>query len=183
MTKHCASRQSLAILNKGASPIYFGPQRFGYRNDSTCLAQHLSKTTSRRFTNAVGQTELDTQEDFIKAPKLYEEGRLEEAFYMWHSAFGDYRRALKSLMRTNGNLKKAFRDFDHRLIGLFIAAWQSDLFNKTLARRMPDIDVLLKGDMAYKHENGASFRVENRRSNSLAATLCDHPTGPLLAAG
>lgn len=176
------AEQSLSLLNKRGVPNYFGPQRFGYRSDSHLLGAALVKNDLQAFYDTLlGRPDLDTQEDFIKARTLYEQGRLEEAFYMWHSAFGDYRRALKSLMRTNGNLKKAFRDFDHRLINLFVAAWQSDLFNRTLARRMPEIDVLLKGDMAYKHDNGACFRVEDP---SAEQPRCDafaiSPTGPLL---
>lgn len=174
--------KALDILNQRGVPNYFGPQRFGYRNDSHLLGAALVKNDLQRFYDTLlGKPELDVQPDFIQARKYYEEGKLEEAFYMWHSAFGDYRRALKSLMRTGGNVKRAIRDFDHRLISLFIAAWQSDLFNQVLSRRMPRIDKLLKGDMAYKHDNGACFRVEDA---GVEQSRCDRfeisPTGPLL---
>lgn len=174
--------QSLEILNRRGVPNYFGPQRFGYRNDSHLLGAALVKNDLQTFYNTLlGRPELDTQPDFIQARKFYEEGKLEEAFYMWHSAFGDYRRALKSLMRTGGNFKKSIRDIDHRMISLFIAAWQSDLFNETLARRMPNIDKLLKGDMAYKHDNGACFRVEDAAAEQPRCEAFDiSPTGPLL---
>lgn len=174
--------ESLAILNRRGVPNYFGPQRFGYRNDSHLMGAALVKNDLQAFYDTLlGRPELDVQPDFIQARKLYEEGRLEEAFYMWHSAFGDYRRALKSLMKNNGNVKRAFRDFDHRLISLFIAAWQSDLFNRTLVRRMPNIDKLLKGDMAYKHDNGACFRVEDAAAEQpRCEAFAISPTGPLL---
>jgi tRNA pseudouridine13 synthase len=173
--------KALSILNQRGVPNYFGPQRFGYRGDSHLLGAALVKNDLQAFYDTLlGKPELDIQPDFIKARTLYEEGKLEEAFYMWHSAFGDYRRALKSLMRTGGNVKKAFRDFDHRLISLFIAAWQSDLFNQTLTRRMPNIDTLLKGDMAYKHDNGACFRVEDTGTEQPRCDAFDiSPTGPL----
>ena len=59
--------------------------------------------------------------------------------------------------------------------------FRSYLFNQVLAARMPDIDKLLVGDMAYKHINGACFRVEDV---VLEQPRCDSfeisPTGPLL---
>ncbi|MCE5187328.1 MAG: tRNA pseudouridine(13) synthase TruD [Planctomycetaceae bacterium] len=175
------AEQALTILNRRGVPNYFGPQRFGYRNDSHLLGAALVKNDLQAFYDTLlGKPEMDVQPDFIQARKLYEEGRLEEAFYMWHSAFGDYRRALKSLIRNHGNLRKAFRDFDHRLISLFLAAWQSELFNQVLTRRMPNIDKLLKGDMAYKHDNGACFRVEDAAVEQPRCDVFDiSPTGPL----
>ncbi|MBN2212105.1 MAG: tRNA pseudouridine(13) synthase TruD, partial [Sedimentisphaerales bacterium] len=56
----------------------------------------------------------------------------------------------------------------------------SELFNQVLAARMPDVDRLLRGDMAMKHENGACFRVEDA---AVEQPRCDRfeisPTGPL----
>jgi len=70
---------------------------------------------------------------------------------------------------------------DKHLQGLFVSAYQSDVFNRVLAARMPDIDKVLLGDMAYKHDNGACFRVEQAETEQ---PRCDRfeisPTGPLL---
>ena len=70
---------------------------------------------------------------------------------------------------------------DKHLKGLFISAYQSDLFNRVLAARMPNIDKLLLGDMAYMHDNGACFHVEQPE---VEQPRCDRfeisPTGPLL---
>ncbi|MCJ7778678.1 MAG: tRNA pseudouridine(13) synthase TruD [Sedimentisphaerales bacterium] len=61
-----------------------------------------------------------------------------------------------------------------------VSAYQSYLFNQVLAARMPNIDKLFVGDMAYKHANGACFRVvdaaaEQGRCHNFEIS----PTGPL----
>ncbi len=77
--------------------------------------------------------------------------------------------------------KRVYYTIDKHLKGLFISAYQSHLFNRVLATRMPNIDKLLLGDMAYLHVNGACFRVEQPE---VEQPRCDRfeisPTGPLL---
>jgi tRNA pseudouridine13 synthase len=84
----------------------------------------------------------------------------------------------KAQMRSK---KRIYYSIDKHLKGLFVSAYQSDLFNRVLAARMPDIDKLLVGDMAYLHVNGACFRVEQP---AIEQPRCDRfeisPTGPLL---
>jgi tRNA pseudouridine13 synthase len=63
----------------------------------------------------------------------------------------------------------------------FVSAYQSELFNQVLEARMPDIDKLLTGDMAYKHITGAMLKVEDA---ALQQPRCEafeiSPTGPLV---
>ncbi len=178
------AEQIMETLAAKGVPNYFGPQRFGYRYDSHLLGGAIVKHDLKTFYDILlGKPEYDTQEEFITARTLYEQGNLEAALDAWHSAFGDHRKALKSLLRFDGDLKKAFRRFDRRLLSLFVAAWQSDVFNRVLAARMPEIDKLLDGDMAVKHVNGACFRVEDA---NIEQSRCDafeiSPTGPLIGA-
>ncbi|MFZ9010601.1 MAG: tRNA pseudouridine(13) synthase TruD [Anaerohalosphaeraceae bacterium] len=169
-------------LSAKGVPNYFGPQRFGYRGDSHLLGGAVVKKNTQDFYDILlGRPELAPDDEFVPARQLYEKGLYEESFYEWHSAFGDHRKALKTLVRLNGNTNRAFRQFDKHLLRLFVAAWQSDLFNRVLAARMPGIDTLLDGDMAYKHANGASFCVEDAAAEQ---ARCDgfeiSPTGPLV---
>ena len=75
----------------------------------------------------------------------------------------------------------AVRAVDERLRRLWVSALQSRLFNDVVARRIESIDRLLNGDVAYKHDNGACFRVENA---ALEQPRCDafeiSPSGPLV---
>jgi tRNA pseudouridine13 synthase len=177
-----SARNIMNILCHRGVPNYFGLQRFGYRYDSHLLGAAVIKHNTQEFFDLLlGRPELDTQEEFIKARKLYETGNFEEAFYAWHPAFRDHRKALKVLMKNDGNMNKTFRAMDKHLLSLLVAAWQSDLFNTVLAKRLPLIDKLLEGDMAYKHENGACFRVENPDAEQSRCDAFDiSPTGPLI---
>jgi tRNA pseudouridine13 synthase len=176
-----AAEKILDILTVKGVPNYFGPQRFGYRGDSHLVGQAAVKNDTKGFFDSLlGRPDLNPQDEFVHARQLYEQGEYEAALYEWHSAFGDHRKALKSLIRNRGNTHKAFRQFNRNLIRLLISAWQSDIFNRVLARRMPGIDRLLDGDMAYKHDNGACFTVEDAAGEQ---PRCDaftiSPTGPL----
>jgi tRNA pseudouridine13 synthase len=85
------------------------------------------------------------------------------------------------LIQRKGNKKAASHAVDKDLKRLFVSAFQSELFNRVVAARMPDIDKMLTGDMAMKHENGACFRVEDA---AVEQSRCERfeisPTGPLL---
>ncbi|MCD6174576.1 MAG: tRNA pseudouridine(13) synthase TruD [Planctomycetes bacterium] len=176
------AEQIMEILSIKGVPNYFGPQRFGYRGDSHLLGQAVIKKDTQDFFDVLlGWPELFGDDEFTEARQLYEQGLFEEAFYKWHSAFGDHRKALKTLIRLSGNTNRAFRQFDKRMLRLYVAAWQSDLFNRVLAARMPDIDTILDGDMAYKHANGASFCVEDAAAEQPRCDTFDiSPTGPLI---
>ena len=47
------------------------------------------------------------------------------------------------------------------LVRLYVSAYQSSLFNRLLAARMPDLHRLEAGDLAYLHDRGAVFRVDD----------------------
>ena len=123
----------------------------------------IKKNTQDFFDILLGRPELAPDDEFVPARQLYEKGLYEEAFYEWHSAFGDHRKALKTLMRLAGNTNRAFRQFDKHLLRLFVAAWQSDLFNRVLAARMPDIDTLLDGHVGRA---GSPGRVHIHKADS-----------------
>lgn len=172
----------LGVLCEKGVPNYFGSQRFGYRYDSHLLGKAIVKDDLKEFFGLLlGRPEYDTQDEFIRARVLYEQGDLEGAYDAWHPAFEDHRKALRILIQSGGNRGKALRRFDERLLALFVAAWQSDLFNSVLAARMPDIDKILVGDMAWKHDNGACFQVENSEVEQPRCDAFDiSPTGPLV---
>jgi len=70
-----------------------------------------------------------------------------------------------------------------KLRNLLVNAFQSELFNRVLARRMPKLGHLQAGDVAWLHRNGAVFRVgseedaarEQRRADAFEIS----PSGPL----
>lgn len=62
----------------------------------------------------------------------------------------------------------------------YVNAYQSEIFNRVLARRLDSFDRVMAGDWAMKHENGACFPVEDaEREQPRAAAFEISPTGPL----
>ncbi len=90
------------------------------------------------------------------------------------------RRLLARLMKTH-RPSAAVRTVDEKLRRLWISALQSRMFNAVLAQRIDSLDRLDVGDLAYKHENGACFLVENVETEQPRADAFEiSPTGPLV---
>lgn len=176
------AEQVIAILVDKGVPNYFGGQRFGLRSETHLLGEAVSKNKINEFVDIfLGQPKIDELSTFAAARSFYETGDYSKALETWPYSYSDQRYALKALLANNGNKKKAYNTIDKHLKRFFVSAYQSDLFNQVLASRMPDIDKLVVGDMAYKHINGACFRVDD---DVLEQPRCDKfeisPTGPLL---
>ena len=69
---------------------------------------------------------------------------------------------------------------DRRLLGLYVSAFQSYLFNEVVAARAENLGQLVAGDLAWKHDNGAVFRVEDPAAEQPRADRFEiSPTGPM----
>lgn len=169
------------VLIRRGVPNYFGPQRFGGRGNSAQLGWQLIENNTEEFCRLLlGDPANETDKRFIEARTLYEQGRYQEALDCWPKSFHDHRRMLTSLVKSKGNFKRASRDLPDPMKSLLVSAWQSEIFNEVLAARMPDIDKLLVGDMAMKHDNGACFHVENADAEQPRCERFEiSPTGPL----
>jgi tRNA pseudouridine13 synthase len=63
---------------------------------------------------------------------------------------------------------------------MFASAFQSDLFNRVLERRLAEIDSVREGDLAYLHRNGAVFKVEDvAEARPRCAAFEISPSGPI----
>jgi len=177
------AEQVLSILTRRGVPNYFGPQRFGNHRNNHLLGRALARNDAEAFMDEfLGRPNAQADSSAVfQARSLYEQGRYEEALENWPGQFADHRRALRAIIAGKGKKKRGLFTVDKHLQGLFVSAYQSDLFNRVLGARMPDLDRLLLGDMAYKHDNGACFRVEQPE---VEQPRCDRfeisPTGPLL---
>ncbi len=178
-----AAEQALALLAQKGVPNYFGPQRFGNRCDNHLLGKAVIDNDPTRVIDLfIGRPDpkLDSAV-MLQARTFYAEGRYQEALDIWPRQIPERRRILKALVINRGSKNRAFHIMDKHLKGFFISAYQSSVFNRVLSARMPDIDRLLTGDMAYKHDNGACFHVEDA---VVEQPRCDRfeisPTGPLV---
>lgn len=185
--RHCPKSQLgnvqaiLDILKRRGVPNYFGPQRFGLKGDSWRIGSALIR---RDWESALGA--------FLGCPAPQESGRVrmarehydnqdyEGSLRQWPHPFRDERIALKALLKTKGNHKRAAFGMDKTLKRLFLSAYQSYIFNIVLAERVGRIDQLETGDLAYLHHNGAVFMVTDVAAEQ---PRCDNfeisATGPL----
>jgi tRNA pseudouridine13 synthase len=177
------AEKAMAILTARGVPNYFGPQRFGNHRNNHLLGRALARNDADGFMDEfLGRpnAEFDSP-TVLQARSQYEQGQYEESVKSWPHQFSDHRRALRAIIAGKGKKKRGLFTVDKHLQGLFISAYQSDLFNRVLVARMPDIDKVFLGDMAYKHDNGACFRVEQPE---VEQPRCDRfeisPTGPLI---
>lgn len=173
----------LTVLNRTGVPNYFGPQRFGMCQNNHLLGKAIIHEDVERFIDVfLGRPQQDVDSPItLRARSLFEQERYQEAVGVWPRQFHEHRQALKALVKSQGDKKRAYYAVDKHLKGLLVSAYQSDLFNRVLAARMPYIDRLLLGDMAYKHANGAAFRVEDAEAEQPRCERFEiSPTGPLL---
>jgi tRNA pseudouridine13 synthase len=174
------AEQVLSVLSQKGVPNFFGPQRFGNRNDGHLLGRAIVAGELDEFLSIfLGRPTGNENPLILSARQSYEKGDYEKAWLAWPRSYCEQRRALKALMATGGR-KRAFLAVDMGTKRLFVSAYQSAIFNEVLAARMPRIDSLLLGDMAYLHHNGACFRVEDPIAEQ---PRCDaweiSPTGPI----
>jgi tRNA pseudouridine13 synthase len=174
------AKQVLAVLGKKGVPNFFGVQRFGLLGTNHLLGRAVVFNQAETYMDLfLGRAQEMT--DIVEARALYDRGDYQNALGAWPQNSIDQRRTLGLLIKAGGKKNKAFKRVDKRLKSFFVSAYQSWLFNRVLAMRMPDIDRILQGDMAYKHSHGACFSVEDAQ---LEQPRCDRfeisPTGPLL---
>jgi tRNA pseudouridine13 synthase len=176
------AKDVMEILTKRGVPNFFGFQRFGNRNDGHLLGLAIVKGNTEEFVDLfLGRPEEGELPAFSQARGLYEKGDYKGAFKKWPYSFADQRRALKTLIEADGDKRKAYNVIDKNLKKFFVSAYQSEIFNQVLEARMPDIDKLLTGDMAYKHITGAMFKVETAADEQPRCEAFEiSPTGPLI---
>lgn len=173
--------EAMEVLVRRGVPNYFGPQRFGSRRDNQLLGDSIIHRNAERFIDMfLGRPDPAEHSIIYAARTLYEQGKFAEAHQGWPKHYHDQRRALRVLMKNPENKSHAFNVIDKNHKRFFISAYQSDLFNQVVTARMPHIDKMLVGDMAYKHDNGACFRVENPETEQPRSDAFEiSPTGPL----
>lgn len=77
---------------------------------------------------------------------------------------------------AGGDLRRKPRD----LVRLYVSAYQSALFNRIVAARMPHLGRLETGDLAFLHDRGAVFRVEDPAAEQPRADRLEiSPSAPL----
>ena len=81
---------------------------------------------------------------------------------------------------VEGRARRERRRRGKALLRLYVSAWQAWLFNRVLRARWGSFDRLLDGDLAWLHDRGAVFAVEDHAREAERARSGEvSPTGPL----
>jgi tRNA pseudouridine13 synthase len=174
-------QQVLEVLARRGVPNYFGPQRFGMRGDTWEVGRALLVGD---FTAAValiaGRPTPDDSAPVRRARELTAAGRYAEAANAWPSGFADCARLCRLLTRTGGDIPRALFGLDRSVLGFYVSAYQSWLFNLVLAERVADLDQCLSGEIAFWHRTGRFVPVTDVAAAQLQATRFEiSPTGPM----
>ncbi len=157
------AKEVLEVLKRRGVPNYYGQQRFGNYGNNAQLGAAIIRGDKEGFMDIMlgGEPLSEAPEHEILARSLYEQGKYEEAIDAWgQKGFYEQKKMLSALAR--GKTKVAsMRAIDRQRKKFYISAFQSDLFNQILARRITTIDSVGIGDIAYKHDNGSCFLVED----------------------
>ncbi len=169
------------ILADRGVPNYFGRQRFGLRGDTWQIGRAIVHNDAATAVDLMlGRPGPLDDGDVLEARRLYEAGDYEAAARMWPYLFRENARLCRTMARTEGNHRRAFHAMDGRLKKFSVNAYQSHIFNLVLACRVAEIDRVRAGDLAYRHENGAVFRVEDEGAENPRAKAFEvSPTGPI----
>lgn len=174
-------RAIMERLSRRGVPNYFGPQRFGMRGDTWLIGRGvLREDYAEALSWMLGRPGPADYGEVRRARELYDAARHAEAAEYWPYPFSNERRICRAMARSNPDPRRAFRTADKRLQRLVISAYQSHLFNQVVAQRLDTIDQLVEGDLAWRHPQGAVFRVEDLdRERPRCEVFEISPTGPL----
>jgi tRNA pseudouridine13 synthase len=174
---------ALAILQKRGVPNYFGPQRFGMRGDSWQIGRAIVKKDEREAIEVLlGRPHDGDSPATYKARQLYDAGNFYEASKIWPYNCREERIALKALMKAKGAHRRALYAIDRSVKRLYVSAFQSWLFNQVVAERirLDTMDKVWLGDLAWLHDRGAVFLVEDPAVEQPRAEKLEiSPSGPL----
>jgi tRNA pseudouridine13 synthase len=175
-------QDALAQLARCGVPNYFGGQRFGYRGDTWALGQAiLHGQTDEALDLLLGRPTNSDYGDIRLARQHYDRGQYAAAARAWPAIFQTERRALKALLRSGADRRRALAAVDRSTKRFYVSAYQSHLFNRVLAARLPyGLGRMWLGDLAWLHASGAVFRVEEPVVEQPRADRFEiSPTGPL----
>lgn len=180
-----ALRRAQAILDvlvRRGAPNYFGPQRFGARGDNGAIGDAILRGDHvEAIALMLGRPGPTDHGAARRARELFDRGDFEGAANVWpRGIFAQQSRLCRAHAKNSGDAKKTWRAVDHTLRKLYLSAFQSALFNRVLAARITGLECIETGDIAWKHVNGACFRVEDvEREQPRCAAFEISPTGPL----
>lgn len=174
----------LSVLAKRGVPNFFGLQRFGSQGNSHLIGRAWLQGDYRKAVDAlIGTEDAVRDERWQAAIAAYRRGDLEESVRCFPGHCRIERDIIGRLLKHPDEWQKALKTVHPRLKMLYFSALQSFLFNRVLEKRLDSFDTVMRGDLAYKHDNGACFLVEDVSAEiARAEGFLISPTGPMFGA-
>jgi len=151
----------LHVLEQVGVPNLFGEQRYGSLGNSHLIGAALLR---RNFAEAAAQIIGDPakigNERWRQGAEAFTAGDLAGALAALPSRMRDERRMIEAL-RDGRPAEEAVLTLPRKLLRLYLSAFQSALFDRLVAMRLGTLETLWAGDLAWKHDNGACFVVED----------------------
>ncbi|KAF0220390.1 MAG: tRNA pseudouridine13 [Geobacteraceae bacterium] len=171
----------LAVLRVRGVPNCFGAQRYGAQGNSHLIGRALLIMDYKSAVDAIiGDPAKVNDERWRSAIEAYLHGDLEESLRLFPAHCRPERDMLQRLVKQPGSFEKALHAIHPRLKKLYLSAFQSFLFDQVLEKRFDAFDRVMAGDLAWKHDNGACFLVEDEGAEALRAEQIQiSPTGPM----
>lgn len=171
----------VARLSEKGIPNYFGSQRFGMRGDTWKIGRAILENDEKLAAGLIaGMPEEGDSGLILHARQAFDAGDYEESAKIWPRQFNHCITLSKALGANGGNFRKALYRLDRKIMRFYVSAFQSWIFNTILSKRLHEIDLVHKGDWAYKHVNGAVFLVQDEEGDRLRSKNFEiSATGPL----
>ena len=167
-------------LAREGLPNVFGEQRFGTLRNNHVLGAALVRGDATAFL-----AEASRPSPGLESPRMTEVRELFAA-RRWKEARELVPRDmaveahLAGALVATGDVEHAVRSLPKRWKGFLLSAWQSAAFNAVLSARSDSLGILLAGEIAWKHQGGACFAVEDPAGEAPRAAAFEiSPTGPL----
>jgi len=175
------AREAIAVLEKRGVPNRFGSQRYGVQGNSHRIGAALLRGDFREAVDAlIGDPTAVSDERWRRAIEAYRSGDLAESLALFPGHFRVERDLLTRLVQKPEAFDKAFNSVQPRLKRLYLSAFQSSLFDRVLEARLHRLEEVGEGDIAFKHENGACFLVQDAAAEAGRAQGFEiSATGPM----
>jgi len=168
----------LRLLAERGVPNWFDRQRFGRRGDNHILGRALVLGQYDDFCrHFLGRPTPDDPPRIANARRHFDDGRFVDARKLL-TGCTDHLKVLSEFMRTKSP-ERAAHALPKQLARLLVGAFQSEIFNAVLERRLGGIDRVEAGDLAYVHPRlaapGTAAHERGEGPPGGAVFLVDHP--------
>lgn len=172
---------ALEILKKRGVPNRFGVQRYGAQGNTHAIGAAMLRGDYKEAVDTlIGDPAAVADERWRVAIEAYRRGDLAESLALFPGHFRVERELLGRLLQRPDAFDRAFNAVQPRMKRLYLSAFQSSLFDLVVEQRLDTLDRIGLGDIAFKHENGACFLVQDQAAEGVRAQAFEiSATGPM----